>query len=195
MTTLLGTNEYLQKARLRGWCDPMSFDSGYGDRSRMVREYSWAIPNDAALDALANRAPLVEIGAGGGYWAHLLRERDVDIVAYDPELWHTTEPGIKEKQRVWTEVELGGGEAVARHRDRTLFLCWPSYRDDWSDLTLEAYMDVGGQTVALIGEDEYGCTGSERFHDLLRAHFDEVAEVEIPQWPGIHDYLGIWERR
>ena len=38
-----------------------------------------------ALLALAARAPLLEIGAGTGYWAHRLRGMGVDILAYDLE--------------------------------------------------------------------------------------------------------------
>ena len=37
----------------------------------------------AALDALAARAPLVEVGAGLGFWAELLRRRGVRVAAYD----------------------------------------------------------------------------------------------------------------
>ena len=37
--------------------------------------FAHSIPNDAALDALAARAPLCEIGAGSGYWGKLLKRR------------------------------------------------------------------------------------------------------------------------
>lgn len=36
-----------------------------------------------ALDALAERAPLLEIGAGLGYWAAALRARGVSVHAVD----------------------------------------------------------------------------------------------------------------
>src|ERR1019366_9271626 len=45
------------------------------NRSTMIDHYAYAIPNDAALDRLASLGPIVEVGAGAGYWAHLLRER------------------------------------------------------------------------------------------------------------------------
>ena len=35
------------------------------------------------LDALAERAPLVEVGAGLGYWAAALRARGVPVLALD----------------------------------------------------------------------------------------------------------------
>ena len=45
--------------------------------------YAFAAPNEAAMAALADLAPILEVGAGVGYWAHLLRERDVTVVATD----------------------------------------------------------------------------------------------------------------
>ena len=55
-------------------------------RDRLVARYSWAIPNDDALRVLDAHAPLIELAAGTGYWAHLLRARSVDILAFDTYL-------------------------------------------------------------------------------------------------------------
>ena len=52
-------------------------------RDRMVAQFSWAIPNNDALNVLAAHAPLIELAAGTGYWAHLLKQRGVDILAFD----------------------------------------------------------------------------------------------------------------
>lgn len=45
--------------------------------------YAYATPTRAALDALAALGPLVEVGAGTGYWAAALRSRGVEVHAYD----------------------------------------------------------------------------------------------------------------
>ena len=37
--------------------------------------HAWSVPTAAALDALAARAPLVEVGAGNGLWARELAPR------------------------------------------------------------------------------------------------------------------------
>lgn len=162
-------------------------------RNELVREYSWAIPNGAALDELAKHGPLVEVGAGGGYWAHLLQERGVDVEPTDPQLWLTTEPANPHDQRTWCGVhKLTSTEAIAAFPDRTLFTCWPSRGEGWSDDALAAYT---GDVVLYVGEDEWGCTGSGRFHELLQADFRCDVEVEIPTWDGIHDDLSVWRRR
>ena len=60
-----------------------------------------------ALDALAARSPLVEVGAGLGYWAHLLRRRGVPVQAYDS---HPTSAGQRNKYHgripCFTQVKL-----------------------------------------------------------------------------------------
>ena len=44
---------------------------------------SFAIPNEAALATIAENAPLIECGAGTGYWSALLQQRGVDVLAFD----------------------------------------------------------------------------------------------------------------
>jgi hypothetical protein len=190
-----------------------------GRRHGVKLTYSWAIPNDEALDAIAARGPIVEIGAGGGYWAGLLRARGVDIVAYDPD--PVTGPPSRGGYRAgqterrwsevaWSEVRHGDHTAAAYHPDRTLLLVWPSYDLAWTDEVLDHY---AGDTVIYVGEGPGGCTGTDRMHAILggqtycwhaaedgcdctneQARFQEVAEVAIPQWAGLHDQLTVHER-
>ena len=49
----------------------------------LCKKYAWAIPDERALHILARFSPLIELGAGRGYWARLLRDRGVDIIAFD----------------------------------------------------------------------------------------------------------------
>lgn len=182
------------------------------------RRFSFAIPNLEALDTIAGHSPggVVEIGAGGGYWAMLLQQRGVDVIAYDPDppgsgatTWHSG--------RAWTAVHHGDHTKAAGHPTRTLMLCWPSYDEPWSAQALEHYR---GDTVIYIGEGPGGCTGDDRMHALLGEppscwHHDddynelpcpddcpanvpplfrEIADVEIPQWAGIHDWLRVYRR-
>lgn len=189
------------------------------DECRPRREqcyaYSWAIPDEAALTTIAEYGPIVEIGAGGGYWAKQLRDRGVDVIAYDPDpggghYSRNDAKGWHDGTR-WSEVLLGDHTAVAAHRDRSLLLVWPSYDDPWTDKVLDLYE---GDTVIYVGEGSGGCTGTSRMHTLLGdppycwhgdvdeectcssepARFSEVRSVEIPQWAGIHDTLRVFKR-
>lgn len=207
-----GSNEYLQRVLsegvLRGGApghqddwppypmdgDRQELDWWYGRshaRLRLVREYSWAIPNDAALDLLAGLSPLVEMGAGGGYWAMLLRERGADILPYDRTPYPLLNGYVT---RAWVPVTRGGPSKLRRHPNRTLFVCWPSYNERWAAECLRAYR---GRTVVYVGEGDGGCTADDHFHDLLAREFytDEDEWVTIPRWWGMNDHLEVWHRR
>lgn len=177
----------------------------------MQRQYAWGIPDESALEAIAEHSPggVVEIGAGGGYWAKLLRERGVDVMAFDAD------PGFAHwTLKNWSEVLLGDHTAVIGFPKRTLLLCWPSYDMPWTAEVLELY---GGDTVIYVGEGSGGCTGCDRMHTLLgegsecwhlgaehddpcdcgpreSALFTPGKEVRIPQWCGLNDYLSIYHR-
>ena len=58
-----------------------------GMRSQLIARYGFAVPSDEALTAIERCSPqgVIELGAGTGYWAFLLQQRGVDVVAFDIE--------------------------------------------------------------------------------------------------------------
>lgn len=114
---------------------------------------------------------------------------------------------------LWTDVERGGPEQAGEHaQGRTLLLVWPPYSTAMTYDCAVAYHAAGGERIVYVGEGPGGCTGDAGFHLLLGAdcyaygddhdherddpqsQWREVAEVTIPQWQGIHDYLTVYER-
>jgi len=145
--------------------------------------FAWAVPTEEALAAVGTTGEVVEIGAGGGYWAGMLRARGVTVHAYDvaPHENYQVTHG-------WSPVHRGNTKAAAHHPQATLFLCWPPYDSRMAEIAVERYRRAGGRRVAYIGESG-GCTGeSPRLNAL-----EPVADIAIPQWPGLHDYLRIYE--
>ena len=165
--------------------------SCYTARRELCARYAWAIPDDPALDALAALGPIVEAGAGSGYWAALLAARGVDVVAYDAVVPGTA-PSEFGHWLMWHPVRAGGPERLAGHDDRALLLCWPPYDDPFAHDCLRAYT---GTTVAYIGEPAGGCTGDDAFHELLERDFTVVETVTIPTWPRMYDRLTVHRRR
>lgn len=153
----------------------------FAARSYATSFFAWAVPNQAAIDAIAKLdRPVLELGAGRGYWAWQLRQAGVETVAFEPALYRET----------WTET-------VARkpdkwRRDYALLFCWPTYDDPWAARLLNEHK---GDTVLYVGEGDGGCTADGRFHELLSRRYSEVATIQIPQWYGIHDWLTIWRRK
>ena len=163
-------------------------------RRELASLFSWAVPNARALDVLAAHAPLLECGAGTGYWAALLRARGVDVIAYDaappgraPNDFH------RARRAPWTEVARSSSVAAARrHRGRTLLLCWPPYGDDAASYdVLRAYR---GDALVYIGEPDEGATGSVRFRRELALNWTLGETVALPRWPRLRDTLMVYRR-
>lgn len=180
---------------------PMQFDrrSGREYRASLVRRYSWAIPSPDALLFVAQHASgagLVEIGAGTGYWAHLLSELGVPVLAFDEapprkghrdNHWHQNTPAL-------FPVTIGNTRTALDHPDRSLFLCWPPYASSMAAMALGDYAEAGGTRLIYIGEDEGGCTADPDFFSALYAGWTRVAEHALPQWSGMHDQIQVWDR-
>ena len=164
-------------------------------RRELASLFSWGVPNDRALEVLAVHAPLVECGAGMGYWSALLRSRGVDVVAYDAEPPDTSAGNVYHQfaRGPWTVIEREDSvRAARRHGERTLVLCWPPFDDDRASYAvLRAY---GGDRLVFIGERGEGATGSVRFHRELALNWTVEEEVRLPNWPRLRDTLTVYRR-
>lgn len=156
-----------------------------------VRRYAFAIPNCAALQVLARHAPLIELGAGTGYWTYLLRRRGVDCLAFDLAPPDRTANPHRFGAHTWTAVQQGGIESLSAHPQRALFLCWPPLQDPFADRALAAYP---GSTLVYIGEEQGGRTADDAFFARLRTAWRAVDHAALPTWPGMRDALTVYRR-
>ena len=152
----------------------------YKERERYIRKFSWAIPSDEAIQTIVEHSPIVEMGAGTGYWAKLIAEAGADIDAYD-----------QNPCDVHFNIQSGRPPTVRVYTNRTLFLCWPPYNTPMAYQCLDNYR---GNTIIYVGEGYGGCTGCDLFHETLRRDYTEVKHVHIQQWYGLHDILTVWKR-
>ncbi|EGZ05756.1 hypothetical protein PHYSODRAFT_532741 [Phytophthora sojae] len=79
----------------------------------VAMKYSWAIPDERALQIIKHYGPIVEMGAGSGYWARLLRLRGVDVVAYDLHVAGDDDEETKEEEGEDKEKENGKAAATS----------------------------------------------------------------------------------
>ncbi|CAE7522314.1 LSMT-L [Symbiodinium necroappetens] len=189
--------------------------SAMGSEQVSLRQkYAWSLPTEQALEALQRRAPLLEVGAGKGYWASLLRERSVDILAFDsapdPRFNPEGPEAVLEetsKSTRYCEVLEGGVEVVQEHQaGRTLVLMWP----DWLGLGtygLECLKAYEGKELILVGEwrtstfgsyapsiSQHGQSFSLEFQKKVESDFCLVERIELPRWPLFLDCLQIFRR-
>ena len=152
-------------------------------RHDLVKKYSWALPSLEALRTIAAEGPIVEMGAGGGYWAYLLRQLGVDIIAFDRS------PGASYwSSHLWTKVEEGGPPILAKYPERSLLLIWPPLDDEMEGDCLGFYE---GDCVLYVGEVD-GCTGDGSIFEQDKWSLDKT--VEIPKFGGLHDNLHVFRR-
>ncbi len=179
-------NEYLQKfTEIHG-----SEYEAFKERGRLTRHYSWAVPTEEALQTITDLSPIVEVGAGTGYWGRLLAERGAHILCLDAYLGE--ENHYKHKTTFGNVFR--GDERVLNHMaPRTnLLLCWPPFRDPMAANAVKLFR---GRYLVYVGESDDGCTGDKEFHQLVYKNWTLVTEVSIPRWWGIYDSLYVYKRR
>ena len=179
---------------------------------------AYAVPSNESIAALAAlKLPLIECGAGTGYWASLLRAAGVTMAAYDIAPNKTAAMLLAAAGRrggngsgggashneyhaevpAWTTVLRGGAEAAAG-RDApfdgaraALFLCYPPPK---SPMALQCLRSYKGDVVAYVGEWQ-GDTATPAFEKALCKDFVCVDRLPLPNWASTAYSLTIWGRR
>ena len=157
-------------------------------RDQHIQTFGFAIINRSAVEFLKEYNPILEVGAGLGYWAKEMQESGVDTVATDPSP-ETRWPG----QNTWTTMErLDAEEAVRKYPDRTLLMCWPDRTGDWPERAITAFT---GKNIITIGEGLNGCTGTYEMHRILERDFDVTDRLQIPTFSEVSDRIEVWTTR
>ncbi len=165
-------------------------------RSEFVSEYSFTIPYYDILKKVASYSPIVEIGAGSGYWARCLSEFGADVIAYDshppgehtPWEWQNGNPWFEDS---WYSIIKDDESAAAHHPDRTLFMAWPIPLNPMAYNALLNYKNAGGKTIIFIGDPNPASSGDEFFYQMLYEH-KEIEQSYLYSWPGINEKLLIY---
>lgn len=166
-------------------------------KDRLVAKYSHAIPDPKALEIIAQHSPIVEPGAGTGYWAYCLTQMGCDILAYDihpitndTNRYHRASDGAIE----WHPVLISNPNSHQALQDpaRALFLCWPPYATDMAASALAQYT---GDTVIYLGEQRTGCTASDSFFNLLQLEWEQTFIYQLPRWRNNNDSLTLHRRK
>jgi hypothetical protein len=175
-------------AQLLGEIDNPDASVTLGD---VAQRYAYVFPDDRSLSVLAELGPIVEMGAGTGYWAYRLRALGVDVLAFD----QAPPEGDRENRyhaptRTWTEVVAADHHVLAVHAGRALLLCWPPLYSSLGDC-LTSY---SGNTVALIGDGGHRTARISGLNDAFAAVGVSPVRALEP-FPGTAATLSVWRRR
>ncbi len=139
-------------------------------RERCAETLAWGIPNDEVLNEIGKYSPLIEIGAGLGYWARLLQDRGIRIKPTDISI-----PLIEDR---WTRIYSGNAIFHLKNNRRNLFVCWVP--------------EEIAQQAGEIFEGEYIIFAGEKINF---PNFELVNNIPLPNWKGFTDSLQIFRRR
>src|SRR5262249_4233577 len=133
----------------------------------IARHFAWAVPTGGAIAVIGKHSSgIVEVGGGSGYWAGLIRQAGVDVVAFD----------LAPPPFTWGEVNRGDERAARNHPEKALLLCWPPWATGMASRALTAY---GGEYVVYVGE-WMGYNAEPNFFPSLMWVFECIASVRIP---------------
>lgn len=176
-----GMNEYEKKFFDLRKRHRYKTEQWFGKRQELVEKYSWAVPSNEVLSYIEKFDSIVDMGAGSGYWAHLLEERGVDVRAYD----------IDPPDETWTEVEgccdsppAGWNEEAYKDvQENPTMLVWPPLNGPVGIRACHAE----SPHILYIGESRGGCTASDEFFDRLDKRYGLVRTIDLPSYAGVND--------
>lgn len=159
-------------------------------RDFACRMYSFAVPTYEAVQAISEWSPIIEIGAGTGYWANLIKVAGADVIALD-----THPPNLKfnlyhGRYTPHTDILKGSHSNLQNYPNHTLFLCYPPPDNT---MALDALSSYTGETVIHVGE-WFGDTGTLKFQQLLEKEFTLIQKILLPNWSSTSYDLTIWKR-
>ncbi|SMD14110.1 hypothetical protein [Kibdelosporangium aridum] len=168
--------------------------------------YAYAIPSPETLDwvcQFCDGKPVVELGAGRGYWAAQLSHAGIVIDAYDSEppdkADNVSFPATSGQKDVWSTVGTVQeyAQRLAASVDFVLLLCWPpGWGATMASEALATFADAGGERVVFIGEPQGGKTGDDAFFEDLSARWSlESADEKYVSWWNLGDSAQGWIKK
>jgi len=169
------------------------------EKSDIQEHYPSYLPTDEAIETILNLEPIIEVGSGNGYWAHVIDKNGGDIVATDinPEQI-TNENNIKSydstyptsfkdsfcSYTIWSEVkQKEGTQAVTDNPQRNILLCHPSGLTRWSENILD---NITTQKLIFVGEWFIGTDANPAFFKKLDKQFKLLQNFPVYDWPNHH---------
>jgi len=175
------------------------------------RRYAYALPDEDLIRRIAEDSPIVEVGAGLGYWSWLLRQAGAEVRATDvrpPAQYYdmrgrlASTPGRRpgrpndwfEPRPAWTFVEEADAAAAAAAAPETaaLLIVWPPYADPMAAAALRAFR---GAVVWYVGEGRGGACADAAFFDELENAWEPDELHALIRFPGMHDWTQRLVRR
>lgn len=170
---------------------------------KQVPEY---LPTDSAIQTILKYSPILEIGAGSGYWSAVIDEAGGEIIATDylpPNVPYDNLPdgymnavGTQEHQflplereeeesfqKVWHTIHIADHSCVQSYPSHAILLCHPPVAE-WTEELL-GYCHLG-QELVLVSEWFPGADGTPLFFNCLLENWELVERFPVYDWSSMH---------
>lgn len=164
-------------------------------RRTWTTNYSWTVSDPETLDFVRSHCPgrVLDPLAGTGWWAHLLRQGGVEVLASDacPPTRDSAENLFHPHVDPHIEVtELDAVEAmVFSDSEDTLLLSWPPP----TSIAVKALSQFRGRRLVYMGEHG-GTDATETFFDQLTEQWRPIDAHTPVQFECMNDAVSVWTR-
>lgn len=170
--------------------------------------YAYATVSPSSVRALAKvmvqelgSSTILELGAGTGYLAQVLKDNGLKIYAYD------VAPTSTDKTGCWNEyhgrspqfllVHQGDEGVLRKHghiHKSVLLLCYPPPDSNFAEMALKLFARAGGRLLIFIGEFK-GLTGSCEFETCLVNSYQCIKRIPCYCWGTDASTFTVWKKR
>lgn len=162
------------------------------ERLAFTRNFSWSIPSIPAIRGIcefADSAQILEVGAGLGLWAALIRANGGNIIPTDSFTTH----GTSLENTFLEVVPRDAIAAVEEFPTEVLLMCWPPQNESCAHDALQRFQ---GNKFVYIGQERGGCTAEDEFFDLLEKEWNltDMSHLHL-NWKQYPDYMFFCTRK
>jgi hypothetical protein len=153
--------------------------------------FAYSVLSPETLEALAEHAPFVELGAGNGYNAWLLQQAGLEVIPLEAfpieegsNWFFNTRFGLPTRSgRSWTRVLKGDSDSLRDYVNYSLLLCWPPR----TNMALASLSHFAGNKLVFIG-DKKTCANSS-FYTRLTEGWHAIYAARTNTWIPCQDEI------
>ena len=167
-------------------------DAVWSERNVHISQKGFVQMTKPLIEFMRPYGPFVDVGAGTGWMSKVLNDNGIGCLPTDR--YKRTPDYAFEK--FYGDIErLRGCAAIEKYDKRNVIMSWPSYNAEWPTRAL--YAINPDQKLMYLGERHGGCTGSDKFHEYLERHFEEIDWFGYAVWDEcyIRDSLSVFRRK
>ncbi len=157
----------------------------------VVFQISWALPSKKVLNEIKSFVDddhVLEIYSGKGFWASLLKEMNVYVIATD------NFQAFPFYVNTFTTVEnLEAIESVSKYETNVLMMIWPP--NDINSLSHQCLKNFKGYKFIYIGENSKGGYSNPLFFKELKENWKLVKCTSLINFPGLKDQCWFYVKK